>query len=401
MSKQNVPKSESSIKRKANIRGRALELLKFGRNMSQHFLDAYFLDDLIEQKIHNDLGASFTYTHRKGSRITKAAKPKGEAKLRDEINWYLLLQQREFSKYLPQIYRYSLKKGAVFLEMKYYTYPNLRKIIFNDMNARFFIKMRLKHLFDALIKNLYIKENSRPAPEDFVEKSHFSKLKNRIAETMEMAPFLREVITSKFITVNGRSYVNVLPIIPALEKNSKIMQLLKPETVYYAHGDLHSNNILCGIMHSDLILLDCRGRSPYGDLYFDVAYDVAKLYHDFHSLYSLIENRDYSIFLNGTGRKINIEFEFTNDEVKKRFEYWGKYLDILVKEKLGTFGNLEYRAKFTEAILYLTMVPFHLKRNSEGLMCYAIGIIRLNEWLERYHNDFYKALIKKTRVKTQ
>ena len=381
-------------KKASRARLKAIELAKLGRDMYRHFFDVYFLHRLAGGRIRNDLGASFTSAHREGGRMIKTANPKGESKLRDEIGWYLAFGKTPLSSHLPKIYSYSLKRGNVFLEMKYYAYPNLRKIIFNNMNAKFFIRLRLKHILEVFLKHLYVEENSRTAPRDFAKKSHFDKLRNRIRETMQMAPSLRNAITPESLIINGKKHLNLALVIPAIEKDKKIISLLKPDRIYHSHGDLHSNNILCGIMHFDFILVDCRGRSPYGDLYFDPAYDIAKLYHDFHSFYSLIENHQYSISLRQEDKTVSINYHFTNPDVRARFEYWGKYIDSLVKEKFRKFGNIEYRAEFTEAILYLTMVPFHLKKESESLMCYATGIVRLNEWLKKYHKPIYNRLMK-------
>ena len=42
-----------------------------------------------------------------------------------------------------------------------------------------------------------------------------------------------------------------------------------PPAYYVSHGDIHTNNILCGVSHRNLILIDCRGKSSAGLPYFD------------------------------------------------------------------------------------------------------------------------------------
>ncbi|NTV23116.1 MAG: hypothetical protein HGA85_01930 [Nanoarchaeota archaeon] len=380
----------NNIKKKVkSIQKSAVELLKQNRTLVQDFVDAYFLDELITDKIHNDLGASFTDFKRQGKYIIKKARKEGEDKLVDEIRWYLKFRDTPLSKYLPEIDSYSIKPGKVFVKMKYYTYPNLRKVTLNNLNPGFILKRRWQHLFQVLLDSLYTQENSKPAPADFVEKSHFSKLKKRISETVQMAPFLKEVITADTLLVNGRRYANLGKVLPAITGNERIRARLTPDRIYYAHGDLHCNNILCGISYKSMVLIDCRGKSPYGDMYFDVAYDIAKIYHDLNSYYSLIEKHQYSLFLNIHG-DVEIEFAFLDQGQVEKFRTWSKYVESLIKEKFTGFGDLEYRARFTEAMLYLTMIPFHLKVKSEAVMCYATGIIRLNEWLSRYHPEILK-----------
>jgi len=45
-------------------------------------------------------------------------------------------------------------------------------------------------------------------------------------------------------------------------------------------------------------------------------------------------------------------------------------------------------------MLFLTMIPFHLKIRSEGILCYLTGVQRLNEWLEKYHAALYLKLMR-------
>ncbi len=341
----------------------------------------------MDDEIHNDLGASFTKIERKGKKIVKKAYYKGEEKLRDEIKWYLMLKDSPFSKLLPEIYKYSLEKGNVFVEMKYYNYPNMRKIILDNLNEKFYLEKRWEYLFKNLKNHLYIKKYSKDPQTDFVEKTHFKKLKKRLAETLRIAPFLKEVVSNKTLIINGEQYYNVGEIIPKLQENEKILKKLTPEKIYYSHGDLHANNMLCGILSDNMVLIDCRGKSPYGDLYFDVAYDIAKIYHDMRSYYSLIEKHYYSIFLHIISDSVEIEYDFNKKDLMQRIDESRKIIDGLINKRFKEFSLLSYRAEFTEAMLYLTMVPFHLKTRSEGLMCYTTGILRLNEWQKKYHPE--------------
>lgn len=192
-------------KRVKSITKKTAAFIKFNRDMVNSFFDNYILNDLITEDIQNDLGASFTTFKREGGKIIKLAKTRGEQKLINEINWYLLFGDKEFSRYLPEIIDYSTEKGDVYLEMKYYKYPNMRKMILDDMNSLSFIKKRWKHMFNVLHSSLYVEGFSRPTPDNFVEKSHFSKLQSRVRETIRMAPFLKEVIKSNELIINNKS----------------------------------------------------------------------------------------------------------------------------------------------------------------------------------------------------
>lgn len=189
-------------------------------------------------------------------------------------------------------------------------------------------------------------------------------------------------------------------IINQIKKSKSIIAKLTPDLLYPSHGDLHGNNILCGIFPSDMILLDCRGKSPDGKDHFDPAYDIAKIFHDLRSFYSLIENQMYSLFfLENKSGDIKIEYSFHQEEYKERFLQNYEYVKNLLNRKMGHIKGLEYRADFIEAILYLTMVPMHLKVKSEGMICWVTGIRRLNEWFKKYHSEEYENLLKKVTQK--
>ncbi|MFP4362721.1 MAG: hypothetical protein ACLFR1_02500 [Spirochaetia bacterium] len=386
-------------KKKRNFARSGIRLFKLGRNILNTVFDDYFLNRFENTQIHNDLGASFTNLKRVKNRIRKEAHDRGEAKLIDEINWYLQFQNTPLKKHIPKVYDYSIEKGNVFYEMKYYNYANLRKVIINDMNAQFFLNIRWRKLISIMLNHFYQEKNSIPAPEDFLENAHLKKLRTRTAETEKYAPFLVPILQEKTILINGRFYLNPELIINEVQKDTGIQKKLIPRRLYLSHGDIHCNNILCGISAKKLILLDPRGKSPDNSSYFDVAYDVAKLYHDLRSYYSLIEKHMFSIFLLESERGVAIEYEFTSNRLMEKFKENFQFVRRLIESQFTDFGNVSYRADFTEALLYLTMVPLHLKSKAEGLMCLTTGILRLNEWFEANHKELYDALIAKNAPK--
>jgi hypothetical protein len=383
---------------KAVVRN-AVAFFKLSRNISNTVFDNYILSKLDIDNIHNDLGASFTSIVREKKYITKKANDRGEAKLIDEINWYLLFRKSGLSPYLPKINNYSTEPGNVFYKMRYYNFPNLRKLIIDEGNAPFVIKRRFKFLLNLTNRYLYTEANSIPAPADFMESHHLTKLDSRMEEIRKYAPFLVPVLEAEKLVINGSEYLNAPLIISAIRDNAEIRSMLTPERLYYAHGDLHCNNILCGLNYRNNILLDCRGKSPAGSLYFDPSYDIAKIYHDLRSFYSLIEKHLFSIFMSQQAGGISIEFEYLKPELCKKFHYYYVFVQGHIQRIFKRFKNLQYRADFTEAMLYLTMVPLHLKTKAEGLMCYTTGLLRLNRWLKIHHPAVYAELTAKTGLK--
>jgi hypothetical protein len=277
--------------------------------------------------------------------------------------------------------------------MKYYTYPNLRGIIMTEMNARFFIRYRLRILMDALRELLWTEEQSCAVPPGYVELEHFAKYDQRRRMCIEMAPTFAQYMDPPTLVINGRRLLNADLVLAEIRSSPEMIAALTPERLYVSHGDVHCNNILCGISASRMVLLDCRGKSPAGTDYYDVAYDLGKLFHDFRSLYSLIERHSFSIFHEVEGGEVRVEYRFTDDRMKREFKgYFALVRSYARRTVEGRYGNALQRSDFTEAMLYLTMIPMHLRMKDEGLMCYVTGVQRLNEWIRRYRSERYEEL---------
>lgn len=367
--------------------------------MVHYFLDYYVINSFRFNEIQNDLGASFTTISRHNDKLVKKADAAGEEKLKEEILWLKRFENSGLAANLPTIHRYSLEPGSVFYEMRYYNYPNLRRIILSQMNASFFIRMRLRYLLEIMHTFLWVPENSVEAPDDFVVAEHLNKYDQRFASLLNKAPWFATFLESDTIVINGESLLNANAIVRSIRTDDAIMSSLKPDRLYISHGDIHSNNILCGIAWSNMILLDCRGKSNSGTPYFDPAYDIAKLFHDFRSLYSLLELHRYSLFHTpGTGAGQadpvpSVEFKFLDKEAQERFVMYYHYARDIIAKDFVEYGNLIERAEFIEAMLFLTMIPLHLRLKDEGIACYLIGVQRLNAWLGTYHPEHRKALL--------
>jgi len=383
---------------KISVKKKKLQFLLYkAKNIGVSAYKSYVHDRLRRKTIQNDMGASFTNLVREKDKIIKRAEIKGEDKLKDEIEWNLRFKNTYFGKFLPKIYDYSLTSGDVFYKMKYYAYPNLRKIIIEDLNTSYFMQKRWRFILKVLFKKLYINVNSMESQKDFFEKHHLEKYRKRIKEASVEAPYLSPIIKSDIMYINQVKKLGPDNIISEIVQNKEIMKALVPPKLYIAHGDLHCNNIICGVSISKLIFLDSRGKSPAGNLFFDPSYDIAKLYHDLHSNYSLIEKHLFEIIQTKVKGSWHIDFAFTDNDLVEKFTSHYFYVRSIIEDlyQTGEFENINYRADFTEAMLYLTMIPLHLRSSEEGLICLATGILRLNQWLKRYHLELYNNLISK------
>lgn len=380
-------------RRRESFRINGYRGLKSFQSMGQSVFKSYVLDKLQSYRIQNDMGASFTQIARNRNRITKRADAKGEKKLVDEINWILSFKGTHFGKYLPQIYNYSTEPGNVFYEMKYYSFPNLRKIIIEDMNTTRFLKQRWSILLNILFRDLFRKNNSSLPGNSFFEDHHYRKYRERIAAAQADAPWIGTILSSPWMVINGMKVLHPDRIFAEITSRGDLLERLTPRRLYISHGDIHCNNILCGMAPAQMILLDCRGKSPAGTLYFDPAYDLAKLYHDLHSYYSLIEKGLYRITLSFPAGIPSLEYYFTDSTLTERFNRNYFFVRELVNDRYSSDPDLNFRADFTEAVHYLTMIPMHLRVRQEGMICLATGVLRLNQWFKTYYPAEYQQIL--------
>ena len=124
---------------------------------------------------------------------------------------------------------------------------------------------------------------------------------------------------------------------------------------------------------------------------------LAKIYHDLRSLYSLIEKRLFDINYQCKPRKTIINYKFTDLLLAEKFRRNFLYVQDRMEKKYNKFENINYRADFTEAMLYLTMVPLHLRDHNEGLLCLTIGIQRLNEWFKNNYSELFQQMLNRVK----
>jgi len=377
---------------------KALQKSRDKRDKIIKSLDHLISMRLVNNEIINELGASFSTIRRDGDRITKFARPDAEQKIKDEIEWYLLIRQRlgeeKYRTFLPEIIAYSLDKNKVFYTMKHYSMPTLRTLIFEYKIKEKEIIRRIEYVLDSLANNVYSLQDTIPAPADYVEVCHQRHIIKRIKYAVKMNPKLQKMVDKKTISINGKEYINSMALLAAVFRDNSIMKKLQPPKLWVIHGDVHYNNILSSPFRNRNILIDCRGRSHYGTVQCDVAMDIAKIYHEIRSYYSIIERNEYNLFLHETAKGIAINFEFTNKDIKQLYDSLFHQIEEMLQQKFSAkeFGNWKYRADFIEGKLYVTMLPFHIEPFSESIVCYATGVVRLNEWMERYHPALYRQL---------
>lgn len=209
-----------------------------------------------------------------------------------------------------------------------------------------------------------------------------------------------------------------------LGKNSKVQSLITPpeSEIRLIHGDLHFDNIL--IDPFDLNNPIDKLIDP-GDFYSeggDIAYDLGKLMHSFNGLYDFIHEGLYDVSYEIDDKKLIYTININANEYifRRPFStggsgaevvgysplYGGEIVNYLyiraknesiIKKVFSDFGNksiekLIKRAKFNEALHFLTMAPFHMTVDPKRtLAIYVTGLILMDLWLHE------NKIIKKTK----
>lgn len=178
------------------------------------------------------------------------------------------------------------------------------------------------------------------------------------------------------------------------------------------HGDLHFDNIMIDsfdLEHPVDKLID------HGDFFIeggDVAYDLGKLMHSFNGLYDFIheglfkltwhttpENElkchlkittNNHVFKNpmqggGSGANLHRYMPFYGGEIVN-YLYVSAHNEDIIKEVFAGFGDCEWllkRAKFNEAMHFLTMAQFHIKDNPQRTLAIIItGLILMTQYIK-------------------
>lgn len=304
--------------------------------------------------------------------------------IRHEMEWIERFRKSDLYHFVPRLLDASVEFGNAYYDIQYYPHPSMSVILRKNMNASFFLRKRWNILFHGLSETLYKDHNSLEVPVDYLEKELFEPIQKEI-RSVAANKSVGRLLRSENPKINGQTMVGLLPALSLLKQRSDIRERLVPTRLHSIHGRMSLENILGGWRSSRIVLLHGGGR-PHG-IYGDVAKDVARLYHELRGYMIHLQERQYSLIML-FDEQPELEFEILNRDLRDRL------VDnfVMVRDAVETWvqprhGNVLYRAAFYEACEPLFDLQRKDMRRSEQLMLGATAIIRLNEWLLRYHAD--------------
>lgn len=179
------------------------------------------------------------------------------------------------------------------------------------------------------------------------------------------------------IFLNGERLMGCRKALQYLSQLSDYISLISSKYNSLVHGDLHTGNIMFD-SNNEFRLLDPRGTFPNGDIFFDIAYDVAKLLQDLHAKFPVVRHTEF-------------ELDISNDREYSIHLYknaaWNSF-DALFRWYCNWCGNrrsgddLWSCAFLFESLMLCGIVPFQYRIPSVAVTLYLEGVVLLNRWIQ-------------------
>lgn len=330
------------------------------------------------------IGGSFAGLH-KMNLVKKYAGIEGNDKLIMEIEWLKKLPDELKCKF-PKVIDYSITPTESWFAMPYYNLENLRKKIISGKFSIFQALFYIEKVLDYVFHNLYTRIVSNPG-ENWVKVKHFDRFHDRIKLIQNIKPF-NKIVNSKYITINGKCYLNLKDLILKLENYHKATNLFQPEKLVMIHGDLHFQNMLIDDENEDFLLADPRGELDGSDIY----YDLGKLWHSFNGLYDLIHTDISRVkLINESYDNISYEIYLGNKDILDVYKkIKGGVCNLMYKYPIVADYQWLVKIKFSEVMHFSSLMWFHLKYDkieNRALSLYLQAIVLADELLKELGID--------------
>lgn len=329
---------------------------------TKHWNDLGHISGIVETRISLFNAREFNnikVNQQLGTIIKKSEK---KQKLEDEMRWYLNLP-KELSPLAPRVINFETKGKTSSLEMELFGYSNLAEyFVYGNENHEDWLYI-LDKLFDV---HKLMDSFKAPNKKEELEELYINKTIDRISQIKKQHEF-KDILSKDYITINGKEYKN-LPLIEGsiIQKCEELAEY--DEEFSVVHGDYCFSNILFDPMHYVFRLIDPRGRFKTQTIYSDPRYDYAKLRHSLIGLYDFIVLGLYNIRETASGFELKILCTKDINTLKESFDTLLKKNGFNIKE-----------IALIEALLFLTMIPFHSDDTNRQKSFYLIAIKKLNE----------------------
>ena len=282
-----------------------------------------------------------------------------------EIQWYLKLPS-DVEYVRPRIFNYSTSYVDPYVSMEYYAYHTVHELyLYGDLTLQQWLDVfeRIRFVCDDFKRYSLKDERIRAALEDM----YLTKTLQRFDKMKADKRF--SMLFEKNITVNGVIYQS-LNVVSEMLKNIIPDMLYDVETFHIIHGDLCFANIMVDNNFSFIKVIDPRGKFGTYDIYGDIRYELAKLFHSVDDKYDFIikDLFDVSFDLETASLSYSIQ------DRKRDFDLYRVFLDSFKIE----IGNDIKKIELIEALLFLSMIPLHGESLNHQMVMLGTGLDILN-----------------------
>ena len=337
----------------------------------------------IERKIVMGSSAEvFILINSKGKRIVRkisnveGINKNGKEKLRNEINFLEYFHRTRTTDIYPKIYNYESNNLYVYYDMSFIRGKTLQELI-NQNKKEEAIDCCNKVLNDLCIfsniRRTYYNDENVTLYEFYLNKTN--SVINKLLENSS----IDDLVKTEKIIINNATYKNARTIIDDFYHKEIQKKLISNTVAFCFHGDLISSNILYD--NGNVNYVDPRGEFNN----FDICYDIAKMKFSF-SGYNQVMSDKFIIY--DSGNSINFKLQKDTDSFinEKFFTLLRKnemFSDSIIKQD----GYWKERIRLHTALQYINNSYIQIERGDlkKFKVMYAIGIVKLNELLNRLY----------------
>lgn len=311
----------------------------------------------------------------------KRATADGKQELIDQVELYSALPP-ELVPHYPKIVGSNLNSDPAEYTMVFYPYPTVRQLLIDGSQDAEFINARLTTVLEFLVNKQHAWRKAE-TPVEYIEKKYLDRARKRLDKMRQKDDRFGQMLDGQRLYVGNQEFHNPLRMIDAIQKDTRVMSMLRPDYVCSTHGQMEFGHILVDEKEpSNFILLDSRGL----DDLLDAHYDFGKLRQCSNGLHDWLEEGLFDfggITIGGTDSVVESLILRLPERVAV-LQKVNRMIDSLLPDLTKTSPNIFYlRTVFAQAINLLGSVPFCYGFGDfeRGLACYASGVKALDEFV--------------------
>lgn len=278
-----------------------------------------------------------------------------------EIKWYLKLPH-DIEYVRPRIFSYSLNYENPYVEMEFYSYHTLHELfLYGDLSKSQWnsIFEKIKFIITDFSRYKLKDDNIKSSLKNMYLDKSIERL-GRLHEDNRFKKFFTDTIS-----INGKIYKSLTDII-------KILNHVIPKILYNVnelqiiHGDLCFANIMVDENLNFIKVIDPRGKFGSYDIYGDLRYELAKLFHSVDGKYDFIIKDLFDINLDSsTG-----EIRYSIQDKKRDYDLFENLVHCFNDIIDGHYEEIV----LIESLLFLSMIPLHAESYRHQIAMLATGI---------------------------